>query len=380
MTAAPHLVVVSNVHNVSDGRVLHRQAAFAARAGFRVSVYAIDDGESPAGITTHGFPRPRSRFQRFLLGLRMAWRAWRERADIYHFHDPELLPAMTLLRLVTRRPVIYDCHENVVDSVYYKSYIPRPLRPMVAGCTYLLQWLCVRLLGHAVLATPEQCEMLPAPTTTLVVRNFPPLSTQRFFDPRSDRPFALVHCGGFSIERGSRIMLEMLRILVHELGCRDARLLLVGVGPGDLDHESARRLRDDRLEAHVELRGRVPLSQVPAELARAKIGLMCHQPSKQYRYGVASKVFDYMAAGLAIIGGNADFDRPFVPEGDVKIYVDETNPAQYALAALELLRDDERRVRMGIHARELFETFYTAEQQSQGLIDFYHQALRARAA
>ena len=238
-----------------------------------------------------------------------------------------LLP-MTALRLVTRRPVIYDCHENVVDSIQYKPYIPRRLRSVVASFVYVVQWLCTKLLGTVVVATAEQLEMFPASVEHLVVQNFPPLSIQPDVDFDRDRPYDLVHCGTLSRERGSGVLLETLRILVEEMGRSDCRLLLIGTTLDRLEADCRQFVFNHRLESNITFRGYIPLDEVPGQLAEAKIGLMCHQATRQYRYGVASKLFDYMAAGLAIVGGQADCDREFAPEGTVKVYVDETSPSQ----------------------------------------------------
>jgi len=67
----------------------------------------------------------------------LTWRAFRlalsQRADIYHFHDPELLPVGVLLKLFTRAKGIYDSHEVVSQPILTKHWIPAPLRRPLAS-------------------------------------------------------------------------------------------------------------------------------------------------------------------------------------------------------------------------------------------------------
>lgn len=373
------LAVVSNVHRVHDGRTYYRQAYFAAESGMQVCVLALDDGVAPHGVDVEAFAPPKSRLRRFFLGWRLAYETYRRGVDVCHFHDPELLLPMTVLRLATRVVVIYDCHENVVDSIRYKPHIPRLLRPLLARLTFLVQWVCARVLGSVVVATKEQLEMFPETVDHAVVRNFPPEYIQTSATDLDDRPYDLVHCGTLSAERGSRVLFETLALLVHEYERTDCRLLLIGVAEEDLDDESRRFIEQRGLRDHLGFRGRIPLREVPAALSEAKIGLMCHQRTSQYRYGVASKLFDYMASGLAIVGGRADFDQEFAPAEVVKIYVDETRPEEYAASIDRLLRDMPACRQMGANARRLFLEQYTAEREAAELLEFYQRRLATAA-
>jgi hypothetical protein len=55
--------------------------------------------------------------------------------DLYHFHDPDLLPWGLLLRLATGRPVVYDVHEDYVTALADKPYLPRRVGRL-AGLAY----------------------------------------------------------------------------------------------------------------------------------------------------------------------------------------------------------------------------------------------------
>ena len=71
----------------------------------------------------------------------------RERADLYHFHDPELLWVGVLLKLRGFR-VIYDVHEDVPKQIMSKPWIPRWARPIISKAVHLVEQLGARIVDR----------------------------------------------------------------------------------------------------------------------------------------------------------------------------------------------------------------------------------------
>ena len=63
----------------------------------------------------------------------------RQRADLYHFQDPELLPVALLLKLMFRKKVVFDSYEDFAAMALTMRGMPRPLRPIVAAVVGSLQ-------------------------------------------------------------------------------------------------------------------------------------------------------------------------------------------------------------------------------------------------
>ncbi|TFG82517.1 MAG: hypothetical protein E4H19_12955, partial [Chromatiales bacterium] len=120
---------VSTVHSPTDTRILYRECRSLANHGYDVALLACGDVSADVGsIRVLSLPRPPTRLHRFTVSAFRAVRAaWRENADIYHFHDPELVPWMLLLRL-RGKPVIFDVHEDIGGSLAERTWIPRGLR------------------------------------------------------------------------------------------------------------------------------------------------------------------------------------------------------------------------------------------------------------
>jgi hypothetical protein len=112
------VVVLSSVHPAFDHRIFHKECKTLARAGHEV-VFVVphEKSERIDGVTIHALPLPRDRWERM---TRTTWTvlrsALKQRGDVYHFHDPELIFAGILLKMRGKR-VVYDVHEDVPNDI-----------------------------------------------------------------------------------------------------------------------------------------------------------------------------------------------------------------------------------------------------------------------
>ena len=118
------ICILSSVHIALDNRVFYREAKSLRRADYDVTLIAIHPrSEIKEGIKIIGLPQF-PRWQRPRLWRRLLQQARAENADLYHFHDPELLLVTPWLRLLTQKPTIYDVHEVYADFIKVKDYLP----------------------------------------------------------------------------------------------------------------------------------------------------------------------------------------------------------------------------------------------------------------
>src|SRR5262245_31681367 len=109
----PKVCILSSVRPATEHRMSVKQGASLLRAGYRVSIVAPHPrDEVVSGITIRAVPKFSSRLLRMVIATAYVYReALRQHADVYHFHNTELMPVGWLLKVQGKR-VLYDVRED----------------------------------------------------------------------------------------------------------------------------------------------------------------------------------------------------------------------------------------------------------------------------
>src|SRR5918996_1666108 len=99
------IVHVTSAHRTDDDRIFHKECRSLAEHGFGVTVLGPGHGsERVAGVHVLGVSLSSGRLRRMSESVwRLVNRSLRLSADIYHFHDPELITLGFVLKLLGRR-------------------------------------------------------------------------------------------------------------------------------------------------------------------------------------------------------------------------------------------------------------------------------------
>jgi glycosyltransferase involved in cell wall biosynthesis len=356
----------SSAHRAGDIRIVRKEARAAAFAGHDVSV--VIQGRLPADCAmVHHVPltAPRGgRLGRFSL---LAWRAWRsalrERADIYHFHDPDLLPYALLMRAAGRR-VIYDVHEDVPRDVLSKEWIPVRSRVVVARAFELFEDFAARRMSAVVAATPfigERFLRLNQRTTT--VHNYP--MTDELAPPLGPDPEAVrsgfCYVGGISAIRSAREMVEAAAL-------SGQRLVLAG--PVETPALAASLQALPAWQA-VDHRGVLGRGEVATLLSQCVAGLVLYHPEPNHVNAQPNKLFEYMSAGLPVIASDFPMWKSIVEGYDCGVCVDPLDPRAIGDAMNALAADPARAARMGANGRRAVLSTFNWEQEQRVLLSVY---------
>lgn len=370
-----HIVHLTTVHSPFDTRIFQKECRSLVEQGYRVSLVAPhSDCETVGGVDIVAIPGLNDRLARrtrFTRGVVSLYRVARQlRADLYHFHDPELMPVTLLLKLATDARVIYDVHENHSKKIPAREWFPSALGGLTSVTVKGLECLTASAVDGIVAATEHIGAQFP-PHKTSVVKNYPLLSMVGT-TPASDRDYEdnwdLIYTGGFTNHRG---LVQIVQALEH-VKTPQARLILLGRAVDRRAEDLTRRLAGFR---RVDYRGMIPYEQMYRCLRTAAIGLVCNQPVHDYQLAQPNKLFEYMSAGLPVIASDFNLWREVVEGNECGVTVDSTSPQQIADAIDYLLQHPGVRRRMGANGVTAILENYNWEQESTELLRLYQELL-----
>ena len=362
---------LSTVHGADDGRIFHRECASLARAGYDVAYVAPCDVDGvDRDVRIVALRRETWRPRRMICGAFRALRAaLQQRADLYHFHDPELIPVGLLLKAVGKR-VIYDVHECIPDHVLSKAYIPRWLRPLVGRASGAAETTAACWFDGIVAATPHIARRFPRHKTALV-QNFPPLKPAAAARqlPYQERPPRVVYAGGIGRLRGICEVIGAMSLLPETL---PARFCLMGaIAPPELEAQ----LRDMPGWKRVDFLGWRDHEEVFPMLSEARVGIVTILPEQCYLRSQPTKLFDYMAAGLPVVASDFPYWRELVEGAGCGLLVDPRDPGAIARAIEWLLTHPEEAEQMGQRGRSAVAERFNWQRECRVLLQFYDRLL-----
>lgn len=366
------VVHVTTAHPVLDSRIYYKECCSLRDAGYEVVLIAAHERDEVIdGITIRSLPQASSRWAR---ALRLARKAYQlcldEDGDIYHFHDPMLLP--WLARLARRgKLVIYDMHENVVRDIQTKPHIPTPLRPLVAAAGWLaLRWT---LSGNSVIFAEQSYQRdYPWVKKSVVVQNLPRQDELAAVEADKQVPAAVGYLGSITALRGSFRMLEALAILQGE----GLELGLECVGHATPAHLAELEQRIERLGLkHVRFHGRLQPQGAWRVMAGCVVGLAVLADIPNYRESYPTKLFEYMALGLPVVVSDFPLYRSVVDSAQCGFCVDPANPQAIANALRQLYENPAMAKEMGERGHAEVEEHYSWTTEERKLLELYQELL-----
>ena len=359
-------------HPPEDGRIFRKECVSLAQAGY--DVYLVQRGASyeKDGVHIvgagdfHG-----GRLSRMISYARNVYQtALGVDADIYHFHEPELLPYG--LKLKRRgKIVIFDSHERYAELIGQKYYLPKWSRVLVARCYGAFERYVLRRIDGVVFPALKdgkdpfagQCRH------TAIVNNTALLSeTYDQYDPDVKKDSeSICYVGALDYGRG-------ITHLVRAAARAQCELYLAGKFCPD----SYRQELLSMPEAHcVHDCGILDRPAVMERIQRSQIGMATILNVGQYNQydNLATKCYEYMSLGIPVILTRSPYNQKVVDQYRFGICADPENCEELAGAIRYLLDHPDEAQEMGENGRRAVREVFNWSIEEKKLLALYEEIL-----
>ena len=288
----PIVLVVTTVHWPDDTRIRERLIRSLA-TDFDV-FYAA---RSPGPSDKSGLRFIELRGGRFRRNVRALFLCLRSNWDVLVLHDPETLPTGIMARLVRRKPVVFDVHEDIPATALSRDWVPGWLRRPLAS---FLVWLLRRAERSLEITLAEPGYQGLFDRRHHVFPNFP--DTSRYPDPRKDGNGEVVYLGDVTLERGADLAVQ---------ACDQLSRPLTFVGRAT--HEVQVLLtRGSGLGNGLRFEGLLPNPDALESVARASVGLSPLRDIPNFQHSQPTKILEYLALGIPVVASDLPGTRSMV--------------------------------------------------------------------
>lgn len=364
------VVHLTSVHPRDDVRIFLKECRSLSEHGHEVFLVVADGrgNEVLNGVKIVDVGLPIGRIDRmFKVTQRVFVKAVELDADIYHLHDPELLPIGLKLKRLGKK-VVFDAHEDVPKQILGKHYIHPWVRRILSwGFAYFERYACSRFDG-AVAATPHiRDKFLLINPNSIDINNFPMIGELESSVTWQNKAKEVCYVGNIAQVRG-------INELVLAMGAtRTAvRLNLVGGFSEQYVESKVRGYKGWHNVNYLGVQDRLGVREV---MSRSIAGLVTLHPIPNYLDALPIKMFEYMSASIPVIASSFDLWQSIIEETNCGLCVDPLDPHSVAEAIDYLVDHPDEARQMGENGRAAVLSRYNWAQEEKKLLSFYNEIL-----
>ena len=365
---------MTSVHEPEDVRIFHKECTSLATAGYDVTLVTRGDSYEKNGVHIVGVGQPSGgRLSRMTAFAGKVYRAALAiDADIYHFHDPELLPYGLKLKRKGKK-VIFDSHEFYSNQMQHKSYFSKSISKMVGWAYSTYEKYVIERLDALIFPctlngdTPYK----DIAKRICLISNVASLEDlyDRYVESGHDSSAPMCYVGNLS---SARCVKEII------LGALKSGLPLVVAG--EFMDAAYREQCLQLIEGceRIQFIGPIDHSKVSALLQNSSIGLCPEKNVAQYHAVdiLSTKTYEYMAMGLPVILAEYPFSKQVMQKYEFGMFVDPDDPDDIAKAMTFLAEHPEEGIRMGQNGRRAVKEEFNWGVEEKKLFALYEDILK----
>jgi len=363
--------IITTVHRADDIRIYHKEVCSLAEKYDLTYIAPGANSIEDANIKCVNYSKSQNLVKR-VFGFFAVWNLCRlQKCDLYHIQDPEIIPAGFLLKLLSRKKVIYDVHEDYPDSIRQKEHLKKPIRELLAISTKFVEWIAGKVFDFIIVADGSVYKRFPSKKTEIIY-NFPDISLISLQKEPQEKIYDIVFPGSIS----KKMMLIMFDITKEIISKRTNFKLLLINGGSTWKDETKQWIREEMEKRKVgsetiELMERITHKEVCSFIEKSKVGIIPFPDTPKFRKNIPTKLFEYLYCRVPVVASDLPPIRQFVESEDCCILIDISDTINVSSAILELITDGERRKKMGENGHRLVVDRLNWSNEKRKLLSIY---------
>lgn len=361
------IVHLTSVHTRYDTRIFIKMCSSLAHQSYDVSLVVADGKGNEIKNLVHIYDigKLNGRINRILKTTQNVYKKALElNADLYHIHDPELIPIGLKLKKKGKK-VIFDAHEDLPKQLLSKPYLKNYQQKTLSWIAQKYeQWACSKF-DAIVTATPFiRDKFLNINANSIDINNFPILGELTNNNVTWDRKQnGIAYVGGITKIRG---ILQVINSLSYTQ--KDIKLELVG----EFSEVSTQKIAiDTHGWSKVNQLGFLNRSDVSAILDYAIAGIVTFLPAPNHIDAQPNKMFEYMSVGLPVIASNFPLWKEIIEGNSCGICVDPLDPQAIATAIDYIVNNPNEAEIMGNNGKKAVEEKFNWRIEEIKLFNLY---------
>ena len=359
---------LTSVHPRYDTRIFHKMCKSLVK---KYDVYLIvADGkgnEIKDNVKIFDVGKPNNRVERiFNITKKIFKRAKELDSDIYHLHDPELIPIGLKLKKIGKH-VIFDAHEDVPKQIIGKPYLNKYAKILISKTFEIYEKITCKKFNYIITATPYiRDKFLKINKNSIDINNFPILDELVNNTPWSDKKNEVCYIGVISKVRGIKELVKAMELT------KKARLNLAGMF---YEKDTEEEVKTYRGWQKVNELGFLNRDKVAKIMSQSIAGIVTFYPLPNHINAQPNKMFEYMSAGLPIITSNFSLWKEIVEGNSCGICVNPLDPKEIAKAIDYIITHPKEAETMGKNGKKAILERYNWENEERKLLQVYKNIL-----
>lgn len=356
---------LTSVHGRYDNRIFFKECSSLAKNNWDIHLVVADGkgDEKKNGVHIWDVGNGVGRFERFFKTTAAVYKKGLELdAEVYHFHDPELIPKGLKLKK-RKKKVIYDIHEVYRLQIKIRPWINPLLKSIVAFLFGKYEDYAIRKFDGLLVPQKGMIKHFDHLNgNTKYVANSMIIDDEFDLEDKDYSNKICFHPGSLSKPRGVLNMVQCFKYL------DDEKLVLAGPFVTETLFDKAKNTEGwDR----VDYKGKLPFEEVKELHKEASIGLILFEDVAQCYFAYTVKLFEFMYFGEPVIMPNFGDWVEFNATYKCGINVNTNDPLEVAEKIKYLNANPDIKKELGTNGRKAVLKELNWNVDEERLLNFY---------